>query len=64
MSDCRILALGGEWPQRGPGWQLLPFEGDPLAVAADVALLPADSALAPALLDRLALPLIVAVADG
>jgi hypothetical protein len=64
MSDCRILALGGDWPQAGAGWRLVAGGDNPLAVAADLALLPADSGLDEALIDRLALPLLVAVGEG
>ena len=61
MMDLRILALGGDWPEAGPGWRLTPAGGDPMAISADLALLPADSLLAQTVVDRLALPLLVAV---
>ena len=64
MTDCRILALGGDWPSAGPGWRILPFDPSEPPPAADLALLPADSALPDVLVDRLALPLVVAVADA
>lgn len=63
MNDCRILALGGDWPQAGPGWQLVQAGNDPFMIAADLALLPADSSLSETLIDRLAMPLLVAVND-
>jgi hypothetical protein len=62
MNECRILALGGDWPQVGPGWRLVAAGNDPLTVAADLALIPADSTLSDPFIDRLALPLLVAVA--
>lgn len=61
MSECRILALGGDWPQAGPGWRLVPAGNDLFTISADLALLPAESPLSEALIDRLALPLLVAV---
>jgi hypothetical protein len=60
MLECRIMALGGDWPQSGPGWRLV---AETAGGGADVALLPADSPPDAARLDRLALPLIVAVRD-
>jgi hypothetical protein len=64
MIECRILALGGDWPAAGPGWKIQPFDGAASAPTADLALLPADSPLSEAVVDALALPLIVAVQDG
>ena len=64
MNECRILALGGDWPQVGPGWRLVAPNDDPLAVMADLALVPADSALDDPFIDRLALPLLVAVGEA
>ena len=64
MNECRILALGGDWPQAGPGWRLVAAGDDPLAVMADLALVPADSALDDLFIDRLALPLLVAVGEA
>jgi hypothetical protein len=64
MNECRILALGGDWPQAGPGWRLVAPGDDPLAVMADLALVPADSALDDPFIDRLALPLLVAVGEA
>ena len=64
MSDFRILALGGDWPAAGPGWRLVAGGDDPAAISADLALLPADSHLPESLIDRLALPLLVAVGAG
>jgi hypothetical protein len=64
MTECRILALGGDWPKAGPGWEIRPLSADEQPTDADVALLPADSPLLDAVVDRLALPLIVAVAGG
>ena len=64
MTDLRITALGGDWPAAGPGWKLVNFGGDPAAISADLALLPADSLLSEALIDQLALPLLVAVGPG
>lgn len=64
MNECRILALGGDWPQAGPGWRLVAPGDDPVAVMADLALVPADSALGDPFIDRLALPLLVAVGEA
>ena len=64
MTDFRIVALGGDWPKAGPGWRLVPAGDDLMAVSADLAMLPADSRLADAVIDRLALPLLVAVGTG
>jgi hypothetical protein len=64
MTECRILALGGDWPSAGAGWKILPFDPSEPPPVADLALLPADSALPEALVDRLALPLILAVTDA
>lgn len=64
MSECRILALGGTWPEAGPGWTIRLQGTDLLPSDADVALIPADSPLPDDLVERLALPLIVAVPDG
>jgi hypothetical protein len=64
MNECRILALGGDWPQAGPGWRLVAPSDDPFAVMADLALVPADSALDDPFIDRLALPLLVAVGEA
>lgn len=68
VNDCRILVLAGaDVPASGPGWRRIDAGADPLAVAADVLLMPASSSAAAAdaaLLDRLALPLLLAVADG
>ncbi|WP_152417436.1 hypothetical protein [Sandarakinorhabdus sp. AAP62] len=64
MSECRILALGGDWPQAGPGWRLVASGDNPFAVMADLALVPADSALDDPFIDRLALPLLVAVGEA
>ena len=64
MNECRILALGGDWPQAGPGWRLVAAGDDPFAVMADLALVPADSALDDLFIDRLALPLLVAVGEA
>jgi hypothetical protein len=52
MNDCRILALGGDWPAVGPGWKLV-------AERPDIALLPADSMAGEAAVDALALPLLL-----
>jgi len=64
MNECRILTLGGDWPQAGPGWRLVVPGDDPFAVMADLALVPADSALDDRFMDRLALPLLVAVGEA
>lgn len=64
MIECRILALGGDWPQAGPGWRLVAAGDDPFAVMADMALVPADSTLSETVIDRLALPLLVAAGDA
>lgn len=64
MPECRILALGGAWPEAGPGWIIRPRGADLPPSDADVALIPADSLLPDDLVERLALPLIVAVPDG
>ncbi|WP_156255571.1 hypothetical protein [Sandarakinorhabdus oryzae] len=64
MTETRIVALGGDWPAAGPGWRLVAGGDDPAAISADLALLPADSPLPVALIDRLALPLLVAVGEG
>ncbi len=65
MSDCRILVFEAAAAGRGPGWQAVPAAPDalaqPLAQPADLALIRAESGLAPDLVDRLALPLIVRV---
>lgn len=61
MNECRILALGGAWPEAGAGWRILPFERGVPMPAADIALIPAESPLPEALVDALALPLLVAV---
>ena len=63
-TDFRILTLGAAWPTSVPGVNLMPAGDDPLAVAADLALLPADSLLPESLIDRLALPLLVVVGDA
>ena len=64
MNDFRIIALGGDWPAAGPGWRLVAGGDDPAAISADLALLPADSLLSESLIDRIALPLLVAVGAG
>lgn len=46
-------------PDKGAGWRLLPAGADPLAAAADMALVDADCGLSEQALDRLALPLII-----
>jgi hypothetical protein len=65
MNKCRILDLGaGLSPaDDGASWRLVASDGaSPSAlVAADVALVPADSPLPPEQVDRLALPLAVLV---
>jgi hypothetical protein len=68
MTNCRIIVLGDDALRTGlhavPGWEYLPAGNDPLAVAAELALLPADSPLPDGLIDRLALPLLVAVGEA
>lgn len=64
MAELRIVSLGGDWPQAGQGWQMLPAGADPLRVAADLVLVPADSAVDAAIIDRLALPLLVGVGEA
>lgn len=64
MRELRILALGGTWPKAGPGWKIVGSAAAADAVDADMALLPADSSLTDAFIDRLALPLLVAVGDA
>lgn len=63
MTETRIVMLDmlppPGLPARGAGWQLLPAGDDPLAVAADLALVAADCRLSEPALDRLALPLVV-----
>ena len=54
MHDCRILALGGDWPAAGPGWKIVSEDADILLVSADS---PPD----PAGVEHLALPILVAV---
>ncbi len=61
MAELRIVSLGGDWPQAGPGWQILPPGADLARISADLLLVPADSAVDAAAIDRLALPLIVGV---
>ncbi|WP_372914869.1 hypothetical protein [Sandarakinorhabdus sp.] len=61
MRELRILALGGTWPKAGPGWKIIDSAD---AANADMALLPADSSLSDTVIDRLALPLLVAVGDA
>ncbi len=68
MINCRIIFLGDEARLAGlhrvPGWEILPAGNDPLAVVANLALLPADSEVPEGLIDRLALPLLVAVGEA
>jgi len=64
MTEYHILALGGDWPAAGPGWRLVAPSDDPFAVMADLALVPADSPLGDPFIDRLALPLLVAVGEA
>lgn len=68
MTECRIMALGLEhWPPAGPGWRRVdPPEAGAQAglMGADVLVLADDSAAGPELIDRLALPLVVAVNGG
>ncbi len=61
MHECRILALGGDWRISGPGWRIVGESGDPTLIAADAVLIGAESQVDEAVLDRLGLPLIVAV---
>jgi hypothetical protein len=61
MNECRILALGGDWRSAGPGWRILQPDGNPAPISADAVLIAAESPLDEAVLDRLGLPLIVAV---
>ncbi len=63
MNDCRILSLDEAVSGRGQGWHVVPADG-PLGPVADVALVSAASDIADSQVDRLALPLIVRVADG
>jgi hypothetical protein len=66
MPDWRILALDGAagsgWPVAGPGWHLVGAGADPASARADALLIGGGAAADDALIDRLALPLIVAVA--
>jgi hypothetical protein len=61
MVNLRILALGDGWPKAGPGWCNVTDTGVLAENGADAVLIRAESQADPALLDRLALPLIVAV---
>ena len=62
MNDCRILSLDEAVSGAGPGWHVVPADRHP-HLNADVALVSAASGMAESQVDRLALPLIVRVAD-
>lgn len=59
MTDLRIVSLGGDWPQAGPGWQMRAAGANLAQISADLVLVPADSAIDDAAIDQLALPVLV-----